>query len=70
MEHDTCECCDVGCGACVGRCDKAHDVYLYRVDMDGGCYFCEDCAADAMESGLFSDEEYDTDLDDDDYANA
>jgi len=66
----SCECSDCGCGACAGRCVEESDYTLYRVDMADytGTAFCEDCAADAMESGLFSEERCDDaeDLRDDD----
>jgi hypothetical protein len=52
-----CECADAGC-VCHGKCNAEGRVTLYRVDMEDatGTLFCEQCAADAMESGLFTDE--------------
>jgi hypothetical protein len=57
-----CECYDKGCKAHLGRtpCPKKHTRTrtLYRVDMEDrtGTHFCGACAADAMDSGLFSSE--------------
>jgi hypothetical protein len=41
----------------VGKCHEQACVTLYRVDMEDrtGTDFCEQCAADAMESGVFTD---------------
>lgn len=54
-----CECSDSGCKAHKGTsaCESIGTTILYRVDMDDltGTLFCESCADDAMESGLFSD---------------
>lgn len=52
-----CECADGGCPVCHGACKKCSSVILYRVDMEDrtGTAFCEQCAEDAMESGLFTD---------------
>ena len=53
-----CECSDSGCHAHTGTpvCNQTGTSLLYRVDMEDqtGTLFCEDCAADAMEAGLFS----------------
>ncbi len=51
-----CECCDHGCPHCRGGCKLPATETLYRVDMEDetGLAFCEHCAADANESGLFS----------------
>ena len=67
-----CECSDPGCPCCHGKCDRKAVVNLYRVDMDDetGICFCDGCANDAAESGVFS-HEGDTegcDLDDNPYA--
>lgn len=55
-----CECSDSGCHAHNGRsvCTSRGTAVLYRVDMEDqtGMLFCEDCAADAMESGYFTTE--------------
>ena len=52
----TCECSDKLCPACHGNCDNDGIVALVRIDMDSAeLFLCEECAADAMESGLFED---------------
>ena len=55
-----CECSDAGCHAHPHRpaCNQTGTTLLYRVDMEDptGTLFCEDCAADTMESGLFATE--------------
>jgi len=50
-----CECSDPGCPVCYGACKEVAIEVLYRADMDDetGTMMCEDCAADALESGLF-----------------
>lgn len=55
MRNARCNCTDPGCPACNGSCKRGQSVILYRVDMDdeGGTGFCEACAEDAYESGLF-----------------
>lgn len=57
---NTCQCSDPGCHAHPGtpNCERPATITLYRVDMTdySGTDFCDDCAADALESGLFSDE--------------
>ena len=60
-----CMCVDSGC-TCGGNCQKHAETTLYRIDMEDytGTDFCEECAADAMESGVFSDEEQSCDTDD------
>ena len=57
LDINFCECSDPGCPACLGLCGKSAVMTLYRIDMQDltGTDFCEDCANDAMESGLFSD---------------
>lgn len=59
MAKHTCECGDVGCPVHKGKehCEKGARVCLRRVDMDDetGTLFCEACAADAQDSGLFGD---------------
>lgn len=51
-----CHCSDPGCRACGGECGCDSTTTLYRVDMDDetGTPFCDGCAEDAMESGLFT----------------
>lgn len=55
-----CECFDPGCTWHLGHdhCHSPAAVVLYRVDMDdrSGVAFCEDCAQDAVESGVFTDD--------------
>ena len=60
-----CECSDSGCPCCNGQCRNDGSVRLYRIDMydETGILFCEECAEDAMESGLFTDREDDEDYD-------
>lgn len=55
MTHK-CECSDPGCPACKGKCTHNAKSCLVRVDMEDetGTLFCDKCAADAMDSGLFS----------------
>ena len=52
-----CECADSGCKmGHDGRCrEKGLSLYI-RIDMEdvGGTRFCEGCAEDALESGLFA----------------
>lgn len=57
MPHETCCCCDPGCPSCKGICASIATVYLDRVDYaEPGCMpFCDECADDAMESGVFCD---------------
>lgn len=56
--YNTCECSDPGC-VCGGRCAGRGTVILYRVDMqdETGTLFCENCASDALDSGLFTEED-------------
>lgn len=58
-----CECADAMCPvhrgeSCQWSGGKPSTTILYRVDMEDrtGTLFCEGCADDAMESGLFSTE--------------
>src|SRR5690349_3250529 len=55
----TCECADSGCPENHGAaCEARATVTLWRVDMiDASCAKCEECAEDALASGLFSMEE-------------
>lgn len=52
-----CRCSDPGCPVHKGKstCAKAGVLVLRRVDMDDrtGTRMCRECAADALESGLF-----------------
>lgn len=50
-----CECADSGCPKCKGKCERKAMQTLYRVDMEDrtGTRFCNECAEDAYESGLF-----------------
>ena len=53
-----CECADQAC-CCDGTCESAPVVTLYRIDMEDhtGTLFCERCGDDALESGLFTEEQ-------------
>ena len=53
---DTCKCNDRDCPACKGNCFRPHTTTLYRADQEDytGTNFCEYCADDAYDSGLFS----------------
>ena len=50
-----CECTDPGC-ICMAECVFLGKHILHRVDMEDvtGTYMCDQCADDAMESGLFT----------------
>ncbi len=52
----TCECSDPHCPFCAGHCRNWSNIVLNRCDMDDktGVAFCEDCAEDAMDSGVFT----------------
>ena len=58
-KSDRCECADKGCPCCHGACKRSGLFTLYRVDMEDatGTLMCHDCMADAMESGLFTEDE-------------
>lgn len=61
-----CECEDPGC-ACGGTCAEDATTALRRIDMDGEpVRFCEDCAGDALDSGVFSTVDEDDDDEPDD----
>jgi len=51
-----CDCADPGCPVHIGtsQCSDPGTARVYRVDMDDrdGTQMCEDCAADARESGM------------------
>lgn len=53
-----CECTDPSCPECAGNCDHKATEILYRLDMDdeSGTAFCDQCSADAMHSGVFTDQ--------------
>lgn len=55
-----CGCADAGCPVhrTVSQCVLASVVTFYRIDMEDitGTPFCEACATDALESGLFTDD--------------
>ncbi len=58
--RERCECGDPGCQAdhsLVNGCGRASAVVLYRIDMmdESGTAMCRACAADAMDSGVFTD---------------
>jgi len=65
-----CECSDPRCPAhySVSDCKGVGNQVLYRIDMEdnSGTAFCDACAEDAMDSGLFWDGENDPADDDDD----
>lgn len=52
-----CECADPKCPVCQGHCDNRASTNLKRIDMDdkSGTMFCEGCAQDALNSGVFTD---------------
>lgn len=56
-DKDICGCADKNCPVHKGfdYCENEATLVLNRVDMldNLGTIFCEDCAKDAMESGLF-----------------
>lgn len=58
-----CECSDPGCPECAGNCNHKAVEILYRIDMDDttGTAFCDQCSADAMSSGVFTDVAEDSD---------
>ena len=56
--ESVCECCDPGCRVHNGtpKCTEPGKVVLYRIDFEDhtGILFCEHCAEDALETGLFT----------------
>lgn len=54
-EGQRCECTDPGCPACAGKCNRAAKFNINRADMEDatGVFFCEPCASDALNSGVF-----------------
>lgn len=66
MSTKLCQCADSGCPVHTGvpHCAHASLTTVYRVDMDDktGTAMCEECANDAMASGVFdTDDEWGTD---------
>ena len=61
MSKRTCECSDTKCPHCNGGCPDKATYICRRVDMEDetGTLRCEDCASDAMESGVFDCDEID-----------
>jgi hypothetical protein len=57
-----CECSDPGCPECGGECSHHSTETLYRIDMEdeSGTQFCDQCSADAMDSGVFTTEKGDS----------
>ena len=57
LGQGTCGCADPGCPAHAGKGTCRHDANttVYRCDMDDktGTRMCADCAADALNSGVF-----------------
>jgi hypothetical protein len=64
--HNYCKCKDTGCPEHYGfsQCRNVAMLDLYRTDMtdETGTGFCENCASDAMESGMFDTDEATRDL--------
>jgi hypothetical protein len=60
MSYPICECTDMHCPCHDGTqfCTHVDTTRLYRIDMEDkhGIRMCDDCASDAFESGLFTDE--------------
>ena len=60
-DRTSCECADSGCPAheTVPACGAFAETTLFRVDMEDrtGTRMCTSCAEDAMQSGLFREEE-------------
>lgn len=58
IQNVQCECSDPGCPiAHDGQCKRPAAMWLRRIDMDDGqteIAFCEDCAGDALASGVFA----------------
>lgn len=62
-----CQCADPLCPVCAGKCHNRATETLYRVDMEDetGTAFCDACASDAYDSGLFNSETYNDESGDD-----
>ena len=67
---DRCECFDTGDNHLINnsgrdglQCTRKASVTLWRIDMEDitGTRFCDACAEDAMEAGVFTDEPDDED---------
>lgn len=57
-----CECSDPGCPVCRGKCADVATMELERADMSNArVCMCDDCASDALDSGIFSTEPADDD---------
>jgi len=62
MASETCQCADPKCRNEINHkssplCNRYGTVVvLYRIDMEdaGGTAFCDECAEDALDSGLFT----------------
>ncbi len=55
-----CECHDRGCPTHPGHfCEAGGSVRVYRIDVEDetGTYMCDECATDAIDSGVFADDE-------------
>ena len=52
---DKCEDTDKGCPNCKGKCLSQAETTLIRTDREDktGVLFCDACAVDALDSGLF-----------------
>jgi len=60
LEMNKCECVDPGCPVHIhGHCVAPGKTILYRVDMVDrtGTVMCDPCAGDALESGLFREDD-------------
>ena len=55
-----CECFDSGCPVHphISTCGKKATVTVFRVDMEDNCgtIMCDECASDALNSGVFTTE--------------
>lgn len=56
-----CECSDPGCPAHLeslesSECFKIATIVVYRIDMNDetGTFMCDECACDALDSGVFT----------------
>jgi hypothetical protein len=58
-EELPCRCTDPQCSFCQGHCGEEATGILYRIDMEDatGTPMCDDCAEDAMSSGVFATDE-------------
>jgi len=55
MNKLKCGCADPGCPACHAHCNHDADCIAFRIDMTDilGTPMCDDCADDALKSGVF-----------------